>query len=460
MPRTSRPDKRPSTRPPVALVENPYEAAAEWRHIDTLDYWDKNPRDNDKTADLVAELMIAYGFGTPMMAWPDPETKRDRIIAGNTRKKSVLIVRRRFKEATPDVLLKWHAGALRMAQTGMVPVRLRSDLTAEQATELALADNKSNELSKWRPDLLAALMRQMPTGKASLLGWSDGELKKLLRVSHTVTDVDPQLERANELKKLWKTKAGQLWRCGVHLVYCGDCRNSNEVSIVLGGKKMVLVFTDPPYGVDIGKKNKLLNSIQPSNRNLSDIESDSLDPEELKAQLVPAFINVRDLVMGEDCTFFMTAPSNGSMGLMMQMMMQEVGLEIRHVLIWKKNQPTFSMGKLDYDYKHEPIFMTWGKRHKRLMMGEFRTSVWDIDRPRASPDHATGKPVALYINAILNHTDEGDGAFDGYAGGGPMLIACEQTKRVAYLMEKKPEFVAVILQRWVDATGTKPELVQ
>jgi DNA modification methylase len=145
--------------------------------------------------------------------------------------------------------------------------------------------------------------------------------------------------------------------------------------------------------------------------------------------------------------------------MMMMMMMAEAGLPTRHVLIWKKNSPTFSMGRLDYDYQHEPILLTWGKRHKRPMMGEHKTSVWEIDKPRASKEHPTMKPVELPVNALLNNSDAGDVAFDGYSGSGTTLLACVQTSRVARVIEIEPKYVAVALQRYQDATGNKPSLV-
>lgn len=48
---------------------------------------------------------------------------------------------------------------------------------------------------------------------------------------------------------------------------------------------------------------------------------------------------------------------------MMMMMMRDAGLPVRHMLVWVKSCASFSMGRLDYDYRHEPIFYTWTKSH-------------------------------------------------------------------------------------------------
>ncbi|HUU94951.1 MAG TPA: site-specific DNA-methyltransferase, partial [Phycisphaerae bacterium] len=149
-------------------------------------------------------------------------------------------------------------------------------------------------------------------------------------------------------------------------------------------------------------------------------------------------------------------PQGGELGMMMMMMMmQEASLPVRHVLIWKKNQPTFSMGRLDYDYQHEPILMTWGKRHKCYRQGPFRTSIWEVPKPRKSAEHPTMKPVALVTNALLNHTLVGQNVADIFLGSGTTLIAAEQLGRRCYGMEIEPRYVDVIVKRWEDFTGKK-----
>jgi len=157
--------------------------------------------------------------------------------------------------------------------------------------------------------------------------------------------------------------------------------------------------------------------------------------------------------MAEDCTVFVTAPAIGDVGVMVQVMLKEQGFPSRHALIWKKNSPTFSMGRLDYDYQHESIFLTWAKKHKRPMLGTHKTSVWEIDKPRSNKEHPTMKPVELYVNAYLNNSDSGDVVYDGYGGSGTCIIAAEQTGRKARVIELSPHYCDVIINRWQKFTG-------
>ena len=215
-----------------------------------------------------------------------------------------------------------------------------------------------------------------------------------------------------------------------------------------------MVFTDPPYGVAIGSKNEALNDIQRAGRILENIEGDTLDEEALYSMLKAAFINVREACKDDAC-YFVTSPQGGSLGLMMMMMMRDAGLEVRHVLMWVKNCATFSIGRLDYDYQHEPIFYTWTKTHHNYRKGKFRTTTWDIDKPRKCDLHPTMKPVELVANAMEDGTLEGDIVLDAFGGSGTTIIAAEQLKRRAYVMEIDPHYVDVIIDRWETFTGER-----
>ena len=247
--------------------------------------------------------------------------------------------------------------------------------------------------------------------------------------------------------------AGDLFEIGPHRLLCGDSTKAEEVERLMDGAKADMVFTDPPYGVAIGAKNRMLNSFQKAGMNLTDIKDDALKPEDLKAMLLPAFQNLHS-IMSDDCTVFVTAPQVGDLVMMMMMMMKEAGLPVRHVLIWKKNAPTFSMGRLDYDYQHEPILLTWGKRHKYYGKGEHRTSVWEIDKPRSSKEHPTMKPVALVANALLNNSTDGDTVCDWYLGSGTTMVASHQLSRRCFGMEIDSKYCQVIIDRMLKLDPT------
>lgn len=247
-----------------------------------------------------------------------------------------------------------------------------------------------------------------------------------------------------------RCKRGEVWQLGNHRVMCGDSTSAEDVEKLRGGVLADMVFTDPPYGVSIGDKNAALNSVQKAGRCTTNIENDTLSADALYPILVKAMTNAR-LSCKEDASYYVTSPQGGELGLMM--MMKDAGLPVRHMLIWEKNCATFSLGRLDYDYQHEPIFYTWTKKHHNYRNGEYRTTIWKYDKPRKCDMHPTMKPVALVANAMLDATKEGDIVLDLFGGSGTTLIAAEQQNRKAMLMELDPHYCDVILARWEKLTG-------
>jgi len=256
------------------------------------------------------------------------------------------------------------------------------------------------------------------------------------------------------------TKLGDLWELGHHRVLCGDSTKIEDVERLMDGDKADMVFTDPPYGVSVGQKNQFLNTFQKAGMCLKPIEHDDKKPEELKEVLVQAFTNLKNIAQ-EHCSLYVTAPQGGDLGMMMMMMMKEAGLSVRHVLMWCKNAPTFSMGRLDYDYQHEPILYSWIKKHKFYGNGKQKKSVWNFDKPRKCDLHPTMKPVELIENAILNSSAKNNIVVDVFLGSGSTLIACEKTERVCCGVEFEPIYCDVIVNRykdWCEKNERTPEI--
>lgn len=262
-------------------------------------------------------------------------------------------------------------------------------------------------------------------------------------------------EKEAQIEK--KCSKGDIWRLGEHRLMCGDSTDEAAIKRLMDGDKADMVFTDPPYGVSIGDKNAALNSVQKAGRCCKNIENDTLSADELYPILVKAMTNAR-LSCKEDACYFVTSPQGGELGLMM--MMKDAGLPVRHMLIWEKNSATFSLGRLDYDYQHEPIFYTWTKKHHNYRKGQYRTTIWKYDKPRKCDLHPTMKPVELVANCLNDATKAGDIALDVFGGSGTTMIACEQLGRRARLMELDPHYCDVIIARWEKFTGMKAEKIE
>lgn len=333
-------------------------------------------------------------------------------------------------------------------QLGMseVPTSLLHGLTEEREREIIIRANVLN--GKWDEMILKDK-------------WDIEELKDWgvdLPADWDTSEADEQKEAEEDNfseedaeQAEPRVKLGEIWQLGEHRLMCGNSTDANSVALLMDGEKADMVFTDPPYGVSIGDKNKALNRVQKAGRCTENIANDNISVDDLYPILVKAMTNCRENC--KDCAcYYVTSPQGGELGLMM-MMMKDAGLPVRHMLIWEKNSATFSLGRLDYDYQHEPIFYTWTKSHKNYRNGEFRTTIWKYDKPRKCDLHPTMKPVELVENCMMDASVEGDIVLDMFGGSGTTMIAAEQLGRKARLMELDPHYCDVIIARWEKLTG-------
>src|SRR5512139_1718606 len=87
-------------------------------------------------------------------------------------------------------------------------------------------------------------------------GFDKKELDLDLWAGETAEDPGAQMDKAEELREKWGVETGQLWQLGEHRLICGDCTDRAVVERVMGDDRAEMVWTDPPYGVSVGDKNK------------------------------------------------------------------------------------------------------------------------------------------------------------------------------------------------------------
>jgi DNA modification methylase len=308
-------------------------------------------------------------------------------------------------------------------------------LTPKQFDELGIRLNK-NIAGEFNFDILANEFEV-----DELIEWGFEEKELDLNLWNEISD--EKLDEVPEIPKKAISKLGDLFLIdGKHRVMCGDSTKAEDVEKLMDGKKADMVFTDPPYSVNYEKKNKEVLKT----KEYTKIENDNLSVGEISEMIwKPVFKHLYDFA-DDSCSIYMTMPQGGDQMMMMMMMMSE-NWQVKHELIWVKNSPVFSMGRLDYDYKHEPIIYGWKKKHNWQGKGKFTKSVWEIVRD-GNKSHPTMKPVELIVNAIMNSSLIENLVVDLFLGSGSTLIASEQTKRICYGMELDPIYIDVILKRY------------
>jgi DNA modification methylase len=328
--------------------------------------------------------------------------------------------------------------AKRLGWTKIECVQVPGDWTAEQTKAFALADNRTAELAKWDVKVLNAQLLEFVESEFDIeaLGF---ELPQVLELQgNEEGELPPPPAEA-------KTKLGDIWELGEHRLICGDGTSMDTYKNLLGEELVDMVWTDPPYGVSyVGGTEDHLT-----------IENDNLDTDELESFLRDAFTAIFSFTKPGAC-WYVAAPS-GNNFQSFSIPLSELDIW-RHTLVWVKD--TLVMGRADYHYRHESIFYGWtpGAAHQ-TPPDRKQDSVWEIARPKVNKEHPTMKPIELITRSINNSSRMNDLVLDGFGGSGSTLIACEQTKRKARLVELDPKYCDVIVNRWENLTGQKARLL-
>ncbi|MDP9367739.1 MAG: ParB N-terminal domain-containing protein, partial [Chloroflexota bacterium] len=287
--------------------------------------------------------------------------------------------------------------------TELVAVR-RSGLTSEQKCRLALHDNRAAELAEWDTDVLASLADEMDL---SALGEPD-ELADLLASGEaSPADLLGDPDEVPPLPAVPITQPGDLWLLGQHRLLCGDATKAEDLQRLMAEDVAACLWTDPPYGVNY----------QGGTSDALTIAND--DPQGLEGLLHSSFANVQE-VLAPGAPFYVAHPA-GPLSLVFGQVVTELGWRLRQTLVWLKD--SLVLGHADYHYRHEPILYGYlpggtgrrGRGGKGWFGDDAQTSVFEVPRPKASPDHPTSKPVALITAMLANSTRPGELVFDPFS---------------------------------------------
>jgi DNA modification methylase len=320
-----------------------------------------------------------------------------------------------------------------------------ADWDLDTARAYALADNRSAELAEWDENVLAKQLLELIDVDFDIeaLGFELPE-----------PEIQPEPDDAPAITEVeHRTKVGQLWKLGDHLLYCGDSTEESTFTRLMGDEKAHLIWTDPPWNVNYG----------------------GIDNDNVQGWKVRTILNDHmsegqwDEFVNQFCkTLFDFSEPGAPIYLVMSAQewpvidrnLREAGFHWSSTVIWAKDRLVLS--RKDYHTQYEPIWYGWNADAARLTPVEDRkqSDLWEIQRPARSELHPTMKPIELVQKSIVNSSKPGDIVIDSFGGSGSTLIACEQTNRKCRMVELDPQYCDVILARWEKFTGKTAELVQ
>lgn len=369
--------------------------------ISALFLYENNPRKNEKAIDAVAESIKNFGFRVPITI-----DKNNVVVTGHTRIK-----------------------AAKKLGMNTVPVIVIDDLTPDQIKAFRVVDNKVSEIAEWDFETLAIELESIEMDLTEF----DFEIPEALI---EFTEDNFQIE----LPKVSKSEPGDIYVLGSHRLMCGDATNQEDMKKLMDGDVADLYIVDPPYNVDYeGVAGKIMN--------------DKQENSQFQEFLVSVFGTADKHIKSGGAFYIWHSESEG---LNFRIACNRVGWKTRQCLIWNKN--SIVIGRQDYQWKHEPCLYGWKEGAPHYFINDRTLStVIDENKPNKSALHPTMKPVSLIGRLIANSSKRGHIILDNTAGSGTVMVAAEEMKRRAYMMEIDPRYVDVIVERYEKLTGQKAE---
>src|ERR1700730_7308754 len=346
------------------------------------------------------------------------------------------------------------------------PTLCLDHLTPAQARAFMIADNRLTEIAIWDDRLLAEQLRDLSLSgldfSLEVTGFEMGEID--LRIASLddlrVGDEDPADVLPEVAVGPPVSKLGDLWLLGRNRLLCGSALGAASFPAVLRKESATMVFTDPPYNVEIDGHASGLGAIH---HRPFPMASGEMDKAEFTAFLAQACRNLAAFSAAGSLHFICMDWRHLDELLVAG---AEAYGELKNLCVWVKDNA--GMGSL-YRSQHELVlvFKQRGGAHRNnVQLGRFgrnRSNVWhypganSFARSGAEGNllalHPTVKPVALVADAILDCTERGGIVLDAFLGSGTTVIAAERTGRRCYGMELDPAYVDTAIRRWQTLTG-------
>ncbi len=351
-------------------------------------------------------------------------------------------------------LIAGHGRVLAATELGLTeaPVIVLGHLTEAQRRAYRIADNKLTELGSWDEELLSGELNELLADDfdLSLVGFSDGELDKLLAyvpegegaADGSAPIVIPEPPR-NPV-----SRTCDLWLLGEHRLLCGDSTSCNDVRRLMNGERATLFATDPPYLVDYDASN------HPAGSKCSPASNGTTwDDSSQGAELYDGFIAAAVAeAITEDAAWYCWHASRRQ--AMLEACWEKAGAFVHQQIIWVKDRGVLT--RSHYLWKHEPCFMGWikGKRPPKVA-DEMLPSIWEMPGfvKDERPDHPTPKPLDAFGIPMRQHVARGGLCYEPFSGSGSQIMAGEANGRRVYAMEISPAYVDVAIERWQAETG-------
>lgn len=437
--------------------------------VDALLPYARNSRNHDKAqVAAIARSMKEVGFTNPLLI------ADGGILAGHGR-----------------------LMAAKSIGLSRVPCIDLSHLSEPQRRALVIADNRLAEMASWDLEMLKLEtddLRALGLDLEAETGFAEEDLAKLFE---GMVDAEPpggggDPDDVPDVPAVPHSRLGDVWGVAGHRVMCGSSLEAKDWDVLMAGELADVVWTDPPYNVDIGGKNDQIAKSQGRKNKTGAILNDSMGDKDFYNFLLAMYRAVFDQMKPGAAIYVFHADSEG---INFRTAFRDAGFKLQSVLSWKKNSLVLS--RWDHRPISEPALYGWkpgaahrwfggrkqttfsemgsGSPFQKMEDGRWKVVIGDevfivsgdatvesapssvIQEPRPSKSdlHPTMKPTNLVLRQLRNSARPGDVVLDAFGGSGSTAVAAHQAGMHARLMELDPKYVDVIVQRLEMFTGMR-----
>jgi DNA modification methylase len=337
--------------------------------------------------------------------FPDMLNKRPLVCFTDTDGKYVVLGGNMRLKAAKDLGLK------------ELPIILADEWTEEQKAEFLIKDNVG--YGEWEWDQLKS-----EWDVEKLTDWGleipDFKLEEAEAVEDDFDVPDGGIETDIVL--------GDLFEIGEHRLLCGDSTDSDQVAKLMNGEKADMVFTDPPYGMNLDTDySKMPSTKKEGNKNYNKIKGDNEDfTDELINTIFACFNDCKEIfIWGAD--YFAELLPNKNQGSW---------------IVWDKRVEE------KFDKMIGSAFeLCWSKSKHQRQIARFNNTLFSGEQDARNKVHPTQKPIKLACWFLEQWSAKENLIADLFLGSGSTMVASHQLKRKCYGMELDPKYCQVIVDR-------------
>jgi len=218
---------------------------------------------------------------------------------------------------------------------------------------------------------------------------------------------------------------GDLFEIGEHRLLCGDSTDIDQVDLLMNGQKADMIFTDPPYGINIGNQSQGKGGGVAKKIDYGVNEWD----KEIPYDAINLSLSICDNVVLWGANYYADKLPPSSCWI-----------------VWDKDN-----GETDFA-DCELAWTSYNKSVRKFKL-KWMGMIQEDMKNKEKRVHPTQKPVAL-AEWTFNEFNAGNNILDLFLGSGSTMVASHQLKRKCYGMELDPKYCQVIIDRMIKLDPT------